>query len=182
LGINFEIRPSSIPEERREGEEPATYVERLANEKAASVARDLTDAIVIGADTVVVIDKQLLEKPLDREDARRMLLELSGRWHTVFTGLCLIDTQNSKKISSVESSRVLFQKLGEADIEWYLGTGEPFDKAGAYAIQGYGSLIVDKVEGNYFNIVGLPTNLLKTLSTELGQNVQTWGNNTRIKV
>lgn len=174
LDIEFEVRASSIPEERRPEESPREYVERLAIEKASFVAHDVTDSIVIGADTVVVIDDLLLEKPKDRDDARQMLRRLSGQWHTVLTGLCLIQTGSAKIVSDVESTQVLFHQLTDEDIEWYLDTGEPFDKAGAYAIQGHGSLIVDKVEGNYFNIVGLPINLLRRLAHELGSEVRNW--------
>ena len=174
LGIEFEVRPSSIPEEPRPEESPRQYVERLATEKAAFVAREVTGSIVIGADTVVVINDLLLEKPKDRDDARQMLRRLSGQWHTVLTGLCLIQTDTAKIVSDVESTQVLFHQLTDEDIEWYLDTGEPFDKAGAYAIQGHGSLIVDKVEGNYFNIVGLPINLLRRLAHELGSEVRNW--------
>ncbi|HZS48886.1 MAG TPA: Maf family protein [Blastocatellia bacterium] len=174
LGINFEVKPSSVPEQIGDDESPAAYVERLAREKAVAVANNLNDAIVIGADTTVVIDNQVLEKPVDRDDARRMLSALSGRWHTVLTGVCLIDCQTAKVVSGVESTDVLFQNLNDDDLEWYLNTNEPYDKAGAYAIQGYGSLIVDKVKGNYFNVVGLPINLLKRLSIELGCDIKNW--------
>jgi len=174
LGINFEVKPSSVPEQIGDDESPAAYVERLAREKAVAVANNLNDAIVIGADTTVVIDNQVLEKPVDRDDAWRMLSALSGRWHTVLTGVCLIDCQAAKTVSGVESTDVLFQNLNDDDLEWYLNTNEPYDKAGAYAIQGYGSLIVDKVKGNYFNVVGLPINLLKRLSIELGCDIKNW--------
>jgi septum formation protein len=174
LGIEFEIKASSIPEERHPDESPRQYVERLAIEKASFVAKNVDSAIVIGADTVVVIEDLLLEKPRDRDDARQMLQRLSGQWHEVLTGLCLIQTDTGKIVSDVESTKVLFHPLTDEDVEWYLDTGEPFDKAGSYAIQGHGSLIVDKVEGNYFNVVGLPTNLLRRLAHQLGLEVRNW--------
>ena len=174
LGLEFEVRASSIPEEKQSDESPRQYVERLATEKAAFVARNAADSIVIGADTVVVIDNLLLEKPKDRDAAGQMLRRLSGQWHEVLTGLCLIQTETSQSVSGIESTQVLFQSLSDQDIEWYVNTGEPFDKAGAYAIQGYGSLIVDQVKGNYFNVVGLPTNLLRSLAHKLGSEVRDW--------
>jgi len=167
-------RPSPAYEQRRPDESPRQYVERLAVEKASFVAKGVASAIVIGADTVVVIHDLLLEKPEDRGDARLMLRRLSGQWHEVLTGLCLIQTDTGKIVSGVESTRVLFHLLTDDDIEWYLDTGEPFDKAGAYAIQGHGSLIVDKVEGNYFNVVGSPFNLLRRLAPQIGQEVRNW--------
>jgi len=174
LGIDFEMRPSNIPEQRRDDESPAEYVVRLAREKASFVANDAVASIVIGADTTVVVDGTLLEKPADHNDVRQMLRLLSGKWHDVLTGLCLIQSDSGRIVGGVESTRVLFHPLTDEDIEWYLNTGEPFDKAGAYAIQGNGSLIVDKIEGNYFNIVGVPINLLYRLAHQLGEEVRNW--------
>jgi septum formation protein len=152
-GLPHEVRPASIPEIRGVGEDPVAYVERLAREKAHAVAA-ADDEIVIGADTTVVVDGQVLEKPADAADARRMLAQLSGRTHLVHTGICL--RQRERMVSAVETTRVTFKGVSEAEIEAYIATGEPMDKAGAYAIQGIAARWIPHLEGCYFNVVGLP--------------------------
>ena len=152
-GIEFRVVESDVPEQRAGGEDPEGYVRRLAKSKAdAVVARD--GDIVLGADTVVVLDHHVLEKPSDPDDARRMLRILSGRVHSVITGVCL--RSDSRTIVDSESTDVRFVPLTEREIDDYVASGEPMDKAGGYAIQGLASKFIDRVEGCYFNVVGLP--------------------------
>ena len=163
-GYEFAVVPANVPEVRAENEDPAAFVQRLAKEKACAVAVD-PDCIVIGADTTVVVGDCVLEKPVDRHDAVRMLRLLSGRGHEVLTGICL--RRGANILSDVVSTRVYFSELSEAEIDAYVATGEPMDKAGAYAIQGLASKFIERIEGDYFNVVGLPIALvyrrLKTL-------------------
>jgi septum formation protein len=163
-GIPFEIRAPNIPEQRAPNESPDSYVRRLAEQKAFAVPMHPGETILAG-DTVVVIDQHILEKPIDHSDALRMLRLLSGRDHHVITGICI--RRNSQKIVDSASTRVHFVQLTEEEIAAYVATGEPMDKAGAYAIQGIASRCIDRVEGDYLNVVGLPMSLvyrhLKTL-------------------
>jgi septum formation protein len=156
-GIPFVVRPASVDEARIGDEDPGVHVCRLAREKAQSVACAL-DEIVLGADTVVVIDGAVLGKPSDREHAARMLRQLSGRAHEVVTGICL--RTSNRLIVDQESTRVRFVRLSEEEIAAYAASGEPLDKAGGYAIQGGASRFVDRIEGCYFNVVGLPVALV----------------------
>ena len=156
-GIDFVARAASVPEEHREGESPESYVLRLAEAKARAVEAGPGD-IVLGADTVVVCAGQILEKPRDSADATRMLGLLSGREHDVITGICLL--QGDRNILDTARTRVYFTSLSEADIAAYVASGEPMDKAGAYAIQGLASKFIDRIEGEYFNVVGLPVALV----------------------
>ena len=146
-----------MSEQRRPGESPLDYVRRLAEEKAFAVEMRAGE-VVLAADTVVVVDDHLLEKPRDQADAIRMLRLLSGREHEVLTGICL--RSESRKIVDAASTRVRFVPLSEAEIAEYANSGEPMDKAGAYAIQGLASKFIDRVEGCYFNVVGLPIALV----------------------
>ena len=146
-----------MSEQRRLGESPLDYVRRLAEEKAFAVEIHAGE-IVLAADTVVVVDDHLLEKPRDQADAIRMLRLLSGREHEVLTGICL--RSESRKIVDAATTRVRFMPLSEAEIAEYAQSGEPMDKAGAYAIQGLASKFIDRVEGCYFNVVGLPIALV----------------------
>jgi septum formation protein len=157
-GIEFEAIESRVPEEHAGGEPPRDYALRLASEKARAVSSQFPDAIVIGADTIVVYESQILEKPADIADARRMLTTLSGRTHTVVTAFALAraGTILESALSLIES-RVTFRKLREAEIEDYIATDEPFDKAGAYGIQGVGGGFIAHVEGSRDNVMGLPT-------------------------
>jgi septum formation protein len=152
-GIPFVVRAADIIEERRNGESAIDYVRRLAAEKAFAVPIQSTE-VVLGADTVVVIDGQVLEKPRDKADAMRMLALLSAREHQVITGICL--RSEARKIVDAAITRVHFVTLSEEEIEAYAASGEPMDKAGAYAIQGLASKFIDRIEGCYFNVVGLP--------------------------
>jgi septum formation protein len=172
LGLDFEISPSGIDEAQRKGESPEKYALRMARDKAVEVAPRHTDGIVIAADTVVVIDDQILGKPADRRQARSMLSQLSGRWHTILTAVWLIAPASGQKASGIEQTRVKFARLRRTEIDWYLSTGEFGDKAGAYAIQGYGSLLVEQIEGDYFNVVGLPLRLLYKLAARLGVDLK----------
>jgi len=169
LGLRFRIKPSVVAEPPRErSEPPSRYAARAARLKARAVARNLQGGVVIGADTVVVMRDRLLGKPSSREEARSMLRSLSGRWHEVITGICLIDCRIMREVSSCAVSRVHFRRVSEAELQWYLDTGEYSDKAGAYAIQGYASLFVDRIEGCYFNIVGFPVSTFEKLCRRLG--------------
>ena len=162
-GIAFEARPVSIDETLREGESPTDYVLRLAEAKARAAWR--RGEVTLGADTIVLVDEHVLEKPRDEADARRMLLLLSGRAHHVLSGFCLFNGQRVH--AEVEDTKVIFRPMSEEEIADYAATGEPLDKAGAYGIQGLASKFVERVEGCYFNVVGLPVarvySLLATL-------------------
>lgn len=159
-GIPFVVRPADVPEIRRRDETAPMYAARLAREKAAA-APAAPDEIVLGADTLVLLDDHILEKPADPGDARRMLRLLSGQWHNVLTAVCL--RSGARMIESSETTRVHFVELSGDEIEAYVGSGEPADKAGAYAIQGLASRFIDRVEGCYFNVVGLPIALVYRL-------------------
>lgn len=153
-GIPFVVRPAGIPEIRREGERADAYVQRLALEKARAVTREPGE-IVLAADTTVVIDEDsVLEKPADAEDARRMLKALSGRPHRVLTGICLLGA--GIEVIDIAVTRVCFAALSDSEIDDYVATGEPMDKAGGYAIQGRAAKFVESIDGCYFNVMGLP--------------------------
>jgi septum formation protein len=156
-GFDFTVRSSDVPEVRAVGETALDYVRRLAREKAEAVRQSPEDT-VLGADTVVVIDDRVLEKPADSNEARGMLRSLSGRSHVVITGICLLHASDA--IVDHESTRVHFLELDDREIDAYVASGEPTDKAGAYAIQGLASKFVDRIEGCYFNVMGLPLSLV----------------------
>jgi septum formation protein len=166
IGIAHEVIPADIDESYLPGEVPLAHAERLAREKAASVSTRHSDAIVIAADTIVVIDNMVLGKPKDRDDAARMLRLLSGRTHTVFTAVAV---QRGGCIESgVEAVTVTFRHLSTRDVESYIDTGEPMDKAGAYGIQGYGATIVERIDGDFFAVMGLPVGRMVRLMGRLG--------------
>jgi septum formation protein len=165
-GIPFVVRAADVAEERRAGESPADYVRRLAEEKAFAVPT-LPGEVILGADTTVVVDQHVLEKPRDTVDAMRMLALLSGREHEVITGICL--RSESRKIVDVAVTRVRFLPLTPEELEAYAASGEPMDKAGAYAIQGLASKFIDRIEGDYFNVVGLPVALVYRYWREISQ-------------
>ncbi|MCC7174741.1 MAG: septum formation inhibitor Maf [Bryobacterales bacterium] len=156
-GIEFVCRPAEIDERRRDGETPPAYVRRLARAKAMAVDAG-ADEIILGADTEVVVDEHVLGKPSDAADAVRMLRLLSGREHEVITGICL--RTSGRVLVDAETTRVRFLALSEDEITAYAASGEPLDKAGAYAIQGLASKFIDRIEGCYFNVVGLPISLI----------------------
>lgn len=158
VGIAFEVVPSRVAEEVEPGESAEEHVVRLSLEKAREVAgRDnVAGRFFLGSDTVVVRDGEILGKPADAEDAARMLRSLSGRDHRVLSGYAIIDRQSDTVVAESVSTRVRFRELTEAEIAGYIASGEPFDKAGAYAIQGLGAFMVREIEGSYTNVVGLP--------------------------
>jgi len=153
-GIAFTVAPAHVPEQVLPNEPPLKYVQRLAFDKASAVFARHPDGVVLGADTIVVADEHLLEKPLDHVDAARMLRLLSGRSHQVITGVCVVAPNGEQ--TEAEITEVRFSPLSEAEIASYVATGEPMDKAGAYAIQGIASRWVERIDGCYFNVVGLP--------------------------
>jgi len=155
-GIEFSVRVADIDETVMPGESARNYVLRLARAKAEAVAGD--NELVLGADTIVVCEGVIAGKPVDFEDARRMLRALSGKWHEVLTSVTLL--RGGKALSDVALTRVKFSELSEAEINWYISTGEPMDKAGAYGIQGYASRFVERIEGSYSNVVGLPVEMV----------------------
>jgi septum formation protein len=155
-GISFDTIESRVPERHDPGEPPRDYALRMARDKAIAVSSRFRDAMVIGADTIVVCETQILEKPADAADARRMLAMLSARTHTVVTAFALARAGKILESSPVES-RVTFRKLADAEIDAYIGTDEPFDKAGAYGIHGVGGGFIAHVEGSRDNVMGLPT-------------------------
>lgn len=156
LSISFTVMPADVDERHLAAESPEAYVLRLARTKADHVARQCPSAWVLGADTVVVLDGRILGKPPDAAAARAMLGSLSGRQHTVMTGVAVVRLVTDVTRGDVVCTRVRFNKLRTADIEAYVATGEPFDKAGAYAVQGNGGQFVAALEGCYNNVVGLP--------------------------
>ena len=168
-GILFTVLSSAVDETPVPGETAHDMVQRLAEAKAELVAaRAVGPAIVIGADTVVLLDGHILGKPRTTDDARHMLEKLSGHTHSVVTGVALIRLPDAERRSFVETTHVRFAKLSPDDISRYLASGEPFDKAGAYAIQGRAGRYIPRVEGCYFNVVGLPLARLHESLTELG--------------
>jgi len=164
-GLSFTVRVSGVEELRRSGESPEDYVLRLSRDKARAVEA-APDEYVLAADTIVVVDSAVLEKPRSVEDAAAMLRLLSGRAHTVLTGVCLL--HGGREESQVEATRVFFSRLTEAEIAAYCASGEPMDKAGAYAIQGLASKFIERIEGCYFNVVGLPVSLVYRLLRAAG--------------
>ena len=162
LGIPVRVVPSNIPEVRRPVETPVDYVERLAREKALSVQ----GALVLGADTTVVVRDEVLEKPLDSADALRMLKKLQGRTHQVVTSVALVADERIHQATDV--TNVVFRRLDEEFLEAYVATGEPMDKAGAYGIQGFGAALVERIDGDFFGVMGLPVRLVLDLLARAG--------------
>jgi septum formation protein len=165
-GIEFVVRPANIEEVQRTGEGAAYFAERMAREKARAIRASAPESVVLGADTIVVARDQVLGKPTDAADAVRMLRLLSNRQHFVITSVCLIGADFEDVRS--EKTAVDFAALTDADIRDYVATGEPMDKAGAYAIQGRASRWIEKIEGDYFNVVGLPVDLVLRMLREHG--------------
>lgn len=169
LGLSFDVRATDVDETLRAGESPYDAAERLAREKAAAAGHEADGALVVAADTLVVCDGEALGKPRDRADARRMLSLLAGRAHEVVSGVAL--ALGGRIVSGREVTRVVFAPMTKAEIEAYAASGEPDDKAGAYALQGIGGLFVTRVEGSSSNVVGLPVRLLYTLAAEMGMDL-----------
>ncbi len=160
LGLDFTIIPAEIDETYVDNEMPAAHAERLASEKALTIVRDHPDAIVIGSDTIVIVDQDVLGKPRDAADAVQMLLRLSGREHEVYTGIAV--ASDGTVLSGLERVAVRFRRLDREECERYVATGEPMDKAGSYGIQGFGSALVESISGDYFAVMGLP--VVRTLA------------------
>ena len=165
-GIVFDVQPAHINEDPLEGEQAKDCAERLAREKALAIAKKRPNDAVLGADTLVVIDNQILNKPVDAADAIRMLRLLSGRIHQVVTGVCLV--ANGQPSVSSETTSVTMSEISEKEINDYVATGEPMDKAGAYAIQGIASRWIPRIEGDYSNVVGLPVALVYRMLRQAG--------------
>ncbi|MGL5650768.1 MAG: Maf family protein [Paraclostridium sp.] len=161
--LKFSIITSDIDERIFENEEPIQLVLRLAFEKCMSVAQKNPSDLVIGADTIVVLDNEILGKPKNEEEAFNTLSKLSNREHQVITGMSIVNLENEKKIVDYAISNVKFKKLTDQDIKDYISTKECLDKAGSYGIQGYGALLVEEIKGDYFNIVGLPISKLSDI-------------------
>lgn len=162
LGISFSPVPAAVEERRLPGEAAADYVRRLAREKARAVP----GAWVLGADTTVVIDDEVLEKPVDGEDAFRMLQRLQGRRHEVMTAICLV--AEGAEHEAMDTTAVYFRPAGDELLRAYVATGEPLDKAGAYGIQGYGAALIERIEGDFFSVMGLPVRLVLDLLARAG--------------
>ncbi|WP_286316294.1 Maf family protein [Romboutsia ilealis] len=161
--VKFDVMASSIKELTIDGESPCQMVMRLAFEKGMDIASRQKSDLIISADTIVVIDNTVLGKPKNEIEARKMITTLSGRTHQVITGISLINLERNKKIIDYVISNVKFKNLSEEDVNDYIRTKESLDKAGAYGIQGYGALLVNEIQGDYFNIVGLPISRLSDL-------------------
>ncbi|MDB5259744.1 MAG: maf [Candidatus Taylorbacteria bacterium] len=168
-GLQFEVIPGAYEEDMTLAMRPHELAEYLSHGKALSVAALHADAIVIGADTFIVLDDELLGKPKTADEAKATLRKLSGRSHSVLTGVSIIDSKSKKKMSWVSETKVHFRDLADDEIEKYVATGEPMDKAGAYAIQGGAAAFVEKIEGDYYCVMGLPLDeLCKALTEEFG--------------
>lgn len=168
-GIPFDVFPVDIDESFRRGEKPEHAVARLAQAKAVAALASHPEAVVLGADTTVVARGEPLAKPADAADAARMLRLLSGRTHEVLTGICL--SCKDRRLVHVEPTRVRMAQLGDSEIDWYVSTGEPFDKAGGYAVQGLASRFIEGIDGSYSNVVGLPISSVYELLKELGCDI-----------
>ncbi len=173
LGVRFKVVDSPYNEGQDDLSDlpPAEQAAKLAALKAFFAAQNLHDGFVIGADTIVVLGNRIMGKPRDKDDARAMLSDLSGKPHKVITGVAIVDTEALQTVSHAEITKVFFRGLSPADIDRYLAMDEPYDKAGAYAIQGHAGLFIEKIEGCYYNVVGLPIvaldKLLGTLKSSL---------------
>lgn len=168
VGWDFIKDSADIDENELPNESPEAYVQRLALEKALEVSKRYSDAIVLGADTTVVIDEKIIGKPRDLEDARRMIRMLSGSWHEVLTGVALVRTGSEQvSASGMQSTKVKFAELSDEEVEFLVTMGEPLDKAGAYAVQAQAALFIEAIEGDYWNVVGLPVSLVYALLGEV---------------
>ncbi|GBF09992.1 MULTISPECIES: Maf family protein [Tepidibacillus] len=168
IGISFLVHPSDVDESYNESNSPEDIVKQLATRKAMDIASYYQEGIIIGADTIVVLDGQILGKPKDEEDAFQMLNRLQGRSHQVFSGVAVVDAKTREVKASYQMTKVYMDPLSEEEIRLYIATKEPMDKAGSYGIQGFGAIFIEKIEGDYFNVVGLPVALLSTLLKDFG--------------
>lgn len=164
VGWQFKHEAADIDEDVKGGESPTVYVERLAREKAETVARGRSNEMVLGADTTVVVRGQMLGKPVDIDDARRMLRALAGDWHEVLTGIAVVSEGITR--TAIQVTRVKFSEMTAAEIDFLAERGDPLDKAGAYAVQAQAALFIEKIDGDYWNVVGLPVSLVYRLIME----------------
>ena len=171
VGIEFIVAPADVDERQLPGEPPEGYAVRVAADKARTAADRTGDGIIIAADTIVVLEDRVLGKPSDAKEAESMLGMLSGRIHHVITGLVVLDAGSKRMRAKAADTKVWFRKLSTGEIRSYVASGEPFDKAGAYGIQGLGALLVERIEGCYFNVVGLPLSLLSEMLADIGKPV-----------
>jgi septum formation protein len=171
LGLTFHIHPSEADEAIAEGAKPDDVVKRLSLLKAQSVASKYNEGLVIGSDTIVVCDGSILGKPRNDEDALRMLSLLQGRSHFVYSGLAIVDAGTGKYRVAISRTEVWMKQLTEPILRRYILTGEPHDKAGSYAIQGYGATLVERIDGDYFTVVGLPLRLLSDMLVEFDVHI-----------
>ena len=168
IGLSFTVAPANVDERVRDGEAPKDYAGRLALDKARAAASRRKEGIVIAADTIVVVGNAILGKPSNPADAHRMLSVLSGKGHEVITGLAVVDAATGQFTVRTSATQVRFRDLSDREIAAYIATGEPLDKAGAYGIQERGALLVERIEGCYSNVVGLPLSLLGEMLREFG--------------
>ncbi len=168
LGVSFEVRSADIDETPIAGESPDALLRRLAEQKARAVWAALdVPCVVLGADTIVVLDGEILGKPTDASEARQMLRSLSGRSHEASTGVAVVDVDGVAAVE-VSTTVVTMHPISESDIDWYLATGEPFDKAGSYALQGHGGVFVEKIDGNMASVIGLPLDITRRMLEAVG--------------
>jgi len=168
VGLDFDVIPSGIEEDYIKGESPRKHVLRLAEAKALDVGNQHPDRWIIAADTIVCVDHSILGKPKSREEAKKMLRRLSGKGHRVLTGFSVHHLKKRKGDREAVQTAVRVKKLTQAEMEWYIRTGEPFDKAGGYAVQGIGSFMIESIKGSYTNVVGLPIYELIQMLSRLG--------------
>jgi septum formation protein len=171
LGLDFTIVPSKIDEKKYVNLEPITMVKALARAKAEEVAGLVEDTLVIGSDTIVLLDSSILGKPVDRDDAIAILKKLQNKKHLVLTGLAICDTNTGKVLLDYDQTEVYMGSMSEEDIINYINTGEPMDKAGAYGIQGKGGIFVERINGSYFTVMGLPLHKLVKMLKEFGVSI-----------
>ena len=167
VGWEFTKDAADIDEAQVKGESPEDYVQRLAKEKAEAIAKKYNEGTVLGADTTVLIDDRIIGKPSDSDDARRMIKMLSGNWHEVLTGVAIIEVQTLKSFVGIRRTRVKFARMSDEEIEFLVEKGQPLDKAGGYAVQAQAALFIEEIEGDYWNVVGLPISLVYKLVKNL---------------
>jgi len=170
-GLKFRVVESRCEEKMDTGLKPHDLAKFLSREKAREVARRYANALVIAADTIVVLRGRIFGKPCDKEQAKEMLRVFSGKAHSVITGFTIIDTASNEELSRSVSSKIFFKRLSADEIEAYIRSGEPLDKAGAYGIQGLGAVLIKRIEGDFFNVMGLPLNALAESLKKFGVNV-----------
>jgi septum formation protein len=171
VGWPFEVVPADVDETLKAGESPEEFVRRLARAKAEAIASARLFGLTLGADTTVVVDGEILGKPRDEDEARWMLRRLSGRTHEVLTGIALVRAESGRAEVGVERTKVRFAETSDDEIAWHVTTGDVLDKAGAYAVQGRAALFIEAIEGDYWNVVGLPVRLLYTLARRMREQV-----------